>query len=445
MSGKRLTFSPIYGYKRDPSYKDKWIIDDGVSADVVRRIFQMTIDGKGPVQIARILAEEKIERPTYYLTTRGIVDYGYFDMSDPYRWAGGSVAHIIERPEYCGDTVNFRSYKESYKDKKVKFAAPEDWVIFEDTHPGIVSRETWETAQKCRKTIRRTDTLGEANPLTGLVFCHECGAKMYNPRQPYPKTYVDKRGYTCTRYGKDIYACSTYNLSLRKYNPQCTQHNIRTEVLRIAALEAIRAASAAVQNNEAEFVAKLREESAVRKGKTAKAHKQRIAQGNRRIAELDKLIKRIYEDNVAGKLSDKRFNALSEEYEQEQSELEQTISQLQEELDAFNADNDRTERFIEIVHKYTDLTELTAPMIAEFLDSIEVYEADKSSGERTQKVDVYLNYIGKFCAPEAEKTPLEIANEEAARTKRKRCAEAQRRYYWRKKEREELSAQMTAQ
>jgi DNA invertase Pin-like site-specific DNA recombinase len=171
MSGKRLTFSPIYGYKRDPNDKDKWVIDDGGSADVVRRIFQMTIDGKGPVQIARILAEEKVERPTYYLTTRGIVDYGYFDMSDPYRWAGGSVAHIIERPEYRGDTVNFRSYKESYKDKKVKFAAPEDWVIFEDTHPGIVSRETWETAQKCRKTIRRTDTLGEANPLTGLVFC----------------------------------------------------------------------------------------------------------------------------------------------------------------------------------------------------------------------------------------------------------------------------------
>ena len=211
-------------------------------------------------------------------------------------------------------------------------------------------------------------------------------------------------------------------------------------VLQTAALEAIKAASSEVKSNEAEFVAKLREESAIRQEESAKTHRQKIAQGQRRIKELDSLIKRIYEDNFSGKLSDKRFATLSEEYEQEQSELERSIEQLQSELDAFTADTDRTERFIHIVNKYTDLSELTPAMITEFIDKIVVHEADKSSGERTQRVDIYLNFIGKFEIPEAELTPEQIVAEETARRKRERCREAQRRYSARKKEREAMAA-----
>ncbi|MCL2427295.1 MAG: DUF4368 domain-containing protein, partial [Oscillospiraceae bacterium] len=436
MSGKRLTFNPIYGYVLDPNDKSKWIIDPE-SAEVVRRIFQLTVEGKGPCDIARIFANEKIERPTFYQHTRGIVNYeNSHDLSTPYAWSGNSIARMITKPEYIGHTVNFRTTKESYKDKNSKENPKEEWAIFEDTHPAIVDAETWETAQRCRETVRRKDNHGEANPLTGLVFCADCGAKLHNHRQPHPKTYVNKKGYTVTRHNKDIYECATYNLSGRKFNRTCTSHYIRTEVLRVAALEAIKAACDAVKTNEAEFIAKLREESAIRQEESAKAHKQRIAQGERRIKELDSLIKRIYEDNVAGKLSDKRFTALSEEYETEQSKLEQTITKLQTELNAFAADTDRTERFIHIVNKYTDLSELTPAMIAEFIDKIMVYAPDKSTGERTQKIEIHLNFIGKFDIPEPELTPQQIVDAETARRKRERCREAQRRYLERKKEKE---------
>ena len=434
MAGKRLTFTPIYGYKLDPNDKTKWLLDPEV-ADVVRRIYALTITSKGPCDIARILAEEKIERPSYYLSARGIVNYtNSHDLTTPYAWSGNSIARMISKPEYMGSTVNFRTTMESYKDKHAKQNPKEDWVIFENTHAEIVDAETWETAQKCRKTVRRTDNLGEANPLTGLVFCHDCGAKLYNHRQPYPKTYINDKGYTCTRSSRDVYSCSTYNLTSRRFDRKCTSHNIRTELLRVAALEAIKAASAEAKNNEAEFVAKLREASAVQREETAQAHRQRIAQGQKRIKELDKLIKRIYEDNVAGKLTDKRFAALSEEYEQEQGELEQMMAQLQSELDAFTADTDRTERFIDIVKRHTDFSELTASMIAEYIEKLVVHEADKSSGERTQKVDVYLNFIGKFDVPEPELTPEQIVAEESARRKRERCREVQRRYVARKRE-----------
>jgi len=439
MSGKRLTFNPIYGYILDPNDKSKWIVDPE-AAEVVQQIFQLTIEGKGPCDIARIFAENKIERPTYYHYTRGIINYeNSYDMSTPYAWSGNTIAHIIGKPEYLGHTVNFRSTKESYKDKKSMANPKEDWVIFENTHPAIIDTETWEAAQRCRETKRRKDSHGEANPLTGLVICADCGQRLYNHRQPNPKTYVNEKGYTVTRHSKDIYECSTYNLTGRKFDRKCTSHYIRTAVLQVTALEAIRAASDEVRANEAEFVAKLREESAIRQEESAKVHKQKIAQGEKRIKELDSLVKRIYEDFVGNRLTEKRFVALSEEYEQEQAELEQSISKLQSELDAFVADTDRTERFIYIVNKYTDLSELTPAMITEFIEKIVVHEADKSSGERTQKVDIYLNFIGKFEIPEAELTPEQIVAEETARLKRERCREAQRRYVARKREQERIA------
>ncbi len=440
MSGKRLTFRPIYGYMLDPNDKEKWIIDPE-AAPIVRRIFQLTIEGKGPCDIARILATEKVERPTYHMHTRGIVVCNRHDLTAPYQWGGSTIAHIISKPEYMGDTVNFRSYKDSYKDKNSKDNPREDWVIFEDTHPRIVDRETWETVQRCRKTVRRTDH-GEANPLTGLVFCADCGAKMYNHRIPRATTEINKMGYVCNRKPKDVYTCSTYNLTGRKFDRKCTNHQIRTVVLRQLVLDAIKSASGSVRENEAEFVRQIRESSAIQQSETVKSHQKRMAKEKKRIAELNTLIRRIYEDNVSGKLSDKRFELLSSEYESEQNQLEQSISQLQAELDSFNADTDRADRFIGIVKRYTDFSELTPSMITEFVDKILVYEADKSSGEREQHGDIYLNFIGKFDMPAQELTAEQIIAEETARAKRERCREAQRRYVERKKrkEREQQSA-----
>lgn len=272
MDSKRLTFSPIYGYKYADGDKSMWVIDDEAAA-IVRRIYRLTIEGKGPQQIARILSDDKIERPTNYLASRGIVHYSKANPDTPYQWGMNAIARMIAKPEYAGHTVNFRSYKDSYKDKHAKDTPKEDWVIFENTHPAIVDQEAWETAQRCRKTVRRTDTHGEANPLTGLVFCADCGAKMYNHRKPMPTTYVNKKGYTCTRAPKDVYACSTYTLTNRRFGRKYTSHNIRTVVIRELALDAIKSVSCYAKTNEAEFVRQVREASAVRIEETAKAHK----------------------------------------------------------------------------------------------------------------------------------------------------------------------------
>lgn len=436
MAGKRLTFNPIYGYMLDPNDKNKWIIDPE-AAEVVRRIFALTIEGKGPTQITRILHDEKVERPSYHQYTRGIVNYeNSYDHSNPYAWSGNTVSHILEKPEYMGHTVNFRTSKDSYKDKHAKENPKEDWLIFEDTQPAIIDPETWETAQRCRKTVRRTDH-GEANPLTGLVFCADCGAKLYNHRQPYPKKYVNEKGYNCTRAPRDMYACSTYSLTGRRYDRQCTSHQIRTVVLRELALDAIKSVSGFVKSNEAEFVKQVRETSAVRQEETAKNHKRRIAKEQKRVSELNTLIRKIYEDNASGKITDKRFELLSQEYEREQAELEQSIELLQAELDNFNADSVRADKFIEIVKRHTDFSELTPQMINEYIEKIVVHEADKSSGEREQQVDIHLNFIGKFDVPMPEPTPEEIEAEEKARRRREQCREAQRRYSEKKKSEQE--------
>lgn len=432
-AGKRLTFAPIYGYRQNPQDKSEWLVDPE-AAEVVRRIFKLTIEGKGPVQIARILSEGKVERPSHHMTTRGYAKRGYHDMTHPYAWSGNTVGHILSKPEYMGHTVNFRTYKDSYKDKQTKFAPPEDWVIFEGTHPAIIDRETWETAQRCRKTVRRTDSLGEANPLTGLVFCADCGGKMYNHRIPHRTEYTHPNGKVYSRPPKDDYSCSTYSLTNRKFARQCSQHYIRTAVLRELALDAIRTVSGFVKRSEVEFIRQVREASTVRQEETAKAHRRRIAKEQKRVAELNTIIKKLYEDTATGKLSDKRFDLLSAEYEREQEELEQSIAALQAELDNFHADGERADKFIAIVKRYTDFTELTPSMITEFIEKIVVHEADKSSGEREQQVDIYLNFIGKFEVPAHEATAEELAEEEARREKRERHREAQRRYYQKQRE-----------
>ena len=195
MSGKHTSNHCIYGYKKDPNDKDHWIIDEE-AAEVVRRIYRMAIEGKGPYEIARILATEKVERPSYYLAQRGMGNHqSNYNAADPYTWRGGTVADILSKQEYMGHTVNFRTYKESYKDKRVKMTPKEDLVIFENTQEAIIDKETWERVQTLRKTIRRTDSIGKANPLTGLMFCADCGAKMYNRMSLSAKNgWLDEQG-----------------------------------------------------------------------------------------------------------------------------------------------------------------------------------------------------------------------------------------------------------
>ena len=385
--GQHMTNSAIYGYKKSPEDKNAWLVDDE-AAVIVRRIFQMTIDGKGPYQIARTLTDEKQLRPTAYIAIRD--GYDIPNPNDKYIWGGQSVKNILDKPEYMGHTVNFRTYKDSFKSKKYKVRPQDEWVIFENTQTPIVDKITWETAQKCRVVKRRENSTGEANPLTGIVFCADCGGRMYN-----------HRGTLAWKYdSQDRYACCQYS----KYPPKCTMHHIKTSVLQTLALDAIRCISGFAKENEAEFVRLVREMSDLQSEETEKQQKKQFAKNQKRHTELNTLIKRLYEDKVNGELSAKRFEILSQEYEQEQEDLERQIAELQSELDRIKEDGGKADKFIAVVRKYTEFTELTATILNEFIDKIVVYEADKSNGRREQQVDIYLNFIGMFNIPRQEET-----------------------------------------
>ena len=312
-SGKPTTNCAIYGYKKMPGDKYSWYIDEE-AAEVVRRIFRLTIEGKGPYDIARILYDDKVETPAVYF---GKQNKGVWkskeEFPNPYNWSGYIVGSILSKPEYMGHTVNFRSHKQSYKDKNPVMNPKEDWLIFENTHEAIVDKETWALAQKLRKTPRRHDTLGEANPLTGLLFCADCGAKMTNHRS--------KGGTKSSPYPSDFYDCSTYTLAHQKRTHACCGHYIRTKAVRELVLNTIRTVSTFAISNQEEFAEKVRAASQIKQKEAAKETKRRLNKDKKRIAGLDNIIKKLYESFAVGRITDERFDSLLAEYETEQKPL----------------------------------------------------------------------------------------------------------------------------
>ena len=389
-SGKPTTNCAIYGYRKDPNDKYHWLIDEEAAA-IVRRIFQLTIEGHGPYEIATMLCEEKIETPATYFAGQGRgVWKSKEDIPRPYSWNGFAVGQILSKPEYMGHTVNFRTHKESYKDKRAVVHSPEDWLIFENTHEAIVDKATWELAQKLRKTPRRHDTIGEANPLTGLLYCADCGAKLYNHRS---------RGTPAKPYSSDWFNCSTYTLARQYHDSACSNHHISTKALRTMILEAIRAASTYAISNEAEFVQKVRAASEVRQAQAAKDLKRKLNKDRRRCEELDTIIKKLYESYAVGRIGEERFDTLLAGYEQEQATLRQSVTEAEAALDSFEQDTANVERFLSLAKKYTDFSELTTPMINEFIEKIIVHAPEKIDGDRTQEVEIYLKFIGGLTSP----------------------------------------------
>ena len=436
MEGKHTTNNAIYGYRKSEEDKNQWVIDEE-AAEVVRRIYRMSLEGKGPYEIARILSEEQIERPSYYLAKRGLgTCRSNNNTATPYVWRGATVRDILSKPEYMGHTVNFRSYKESYKDKRAKKTPKEDWVIFKNTQEAIVSEEMWNKVQELRKTVRRTDTVGEANPFTGLLYCADCGAKMYNHRGGAGRARNWKGELNGKRRpDRDEYNCSTYNLSRQSYDKQCSQHYIRTEVVRKLVLETIKAVSDYVITNEEEFINRIYSSSRDKQKESIRSLKRKIAQDTKRVNELNMLMKKLYEDNISGKLSDKRFEFMLSEFENEQDTLEISMENAKAEIEKYESDTVRADKFIELVKRYTDFSELTTPMLNEFVEKILVHEADYSSGERVQEVEIYLNFIGKFELPVKEPTAEEIAEHEKLKARRAKKAEYNRRYMEKRRKR----------
>jgi len=344
---------------------------------------------------------------------------------------------MLAKPEYMGHTVNSRSYKPFYKDKKMIKRPPEEWLLFENTHEALVDPETWKLAQRSRQTVRRTDTTGVANPLTGLLFCAECGARMYNHRcggralkegwKPDPDSGL---------YPSDNYNCSTYMLTAKHSEQKCCSHYITTRAVRALLLDTIRTVSAYAISDEKGFVEKIRAASQIRQDNAAKELKRKLNRDRKRSSELDGLIKKLYESYATGKMPEKRYEILSAEYEKEQEELDAAIVREQAELDTFNSDTDRADQFLALVKRYTDFSALTTPMILEFVDKIVVHAPDRSSGERMQEVDIYLKFIGKFDVPIPEPTPEELAEQEKLR----KIREKQREYSRRSREKKKRAA-----
>ena len=447
MSGKHTSNHCIYGYKKDPNDKDHWIIDEE-AAEVVRRIYRMAIEGKGPYEIARILATEKVERPSYYLAQRGMGNHqSNYNAADPYTWRGGTVADILSKQEYMGHTVNFRTYK----DKRVKMTPKEDLVIFENTQEAIIDKETWERVQTLRKTIRRTDSIGKANPLTGLMFCADCGAKMYNHRGKAGNA----RDWAGRPNGKkrpdrDEYNCSRYDLGNQHYDKYCTTHLIRTAVVNELLLEAIKGVCDYALNNEAEFMAQVCSASEDRQEKAARAIRQRKQRNEKRTNELTRLIGKLYEDNVSGRLSDTLFEQMLRDFEAELSDLTEIISQDQQELERISRETINAEKFLSLVRKYTDFSELTPAMINEFVEKILVHQAQGKGASRTQEIEIFFNFVGKVDIPHKA---VELTDEEKAalaeqERRRAKKAEYNRRYMekkrrqWKEQQEQEQAKQL---
>ena len=414
-SGKPTTNAAIYGYKKMPGDKYTWHIDEEAAA-VVRRIFRLTIEGKGPYDIARILYDDKVETPAVYF---GKQNKGVWkskeEFPNPYNWSGFVVGQILAKPEYMGHTVNFRSHKQSYKDKTPIMNPQEDWLIFENTHEAIVDKETWELAQKLRKTPRRHDTLGEANPLTGLLFCADCGAKMTNHRS--------RGGTESSPYPSDFYDCSTYTLAHQKRTHACCGHYIRTKAVRELVLNTIRTVSTYAISNQEEFAEKVRAASQIKQKEAAKETKRKLNKDKKRIAELDNIIKKLYESFAIGRITDERFDTLLAEYEAEQKELQASVAEAEQRVSSFEEDTVRVEQFMELAKKYTDFSELTTMMINEFIDKIIVHAPEKVDGDRVQEVEIYLKFIGHFELPAPELTEEEVKRQEFLKKERARSRE----------------------
>lgn len=395
-SGKHVTGTVIYGYLWNET-RDQWLVDE-YSAGIVKRIFAMTIEGMGPYQIASRLKEEKILIPSAYLATHNAGVNKNKTFKDVYGWGSSTIVNILDKREYLGHTVNFKTRKH-FKDKKSHYVPEDEWTIFEDTHEAIIDQETFDLAQKVRSKVRRyPDGWGEVAPLTGLMYCADCGGKMYVHRTNNGKRISQ---YTCSQYTK--VPCGT----LCK-----TQHRINENVVLELISDLLKAIAEYAQHDRAEFVRVVQEAQDSHFASDVKKKRNRLTAAQNRLNELEVLLCKIYEDNILGKLPDARYATLDAQYGKEQAELKSEVKALEEFLESHEKNKKSAERFISLIEKYENFDNLTIAMLNEFIDKILVHERDrKGSRETTQEIEIYFNFVGKFVPPhfmEAELTPEEL-------------------------------------
>ena len=417
MSGKHLTGTVIYGYLWDEK-REHWLVDEE-AAEVVRRIFSLTMEGYGPYRISKLLSEAKVEIPAVHLARFDEGVNRTKPVKDPYGWGSSTIVSILKKREYLGHTVNFKTRKH-FKDKKSHYVDESEWTIFENTHEAIIDQETFDNVQRVRGNARRyPDGFGEAYPLTGLMYCADCGGKMYVHR-----TYNGKRvpQYTCGQYGK---------YPIGSLCP--TQHRIKAEAVLTLIADMLRTIAEYSRNDRAEFIRTVQETQAAQQTADISKKRKRLAAAQKRAGELERLICKIYEDNALGKLPDARYEALDAQYAKEQDALNAEITELEKAVTGYEQSRKSAEKFIALIDKYENFDTLTNIMLNEFVEKILVHErARKGSQDTTQEVEIYFNFVGRYIPPALQPVPLTPEEQEELRKKEERKDRLHQNYLRRK-------------
>ncbi len=418
-SGKHVASSCPYGYLKDENDGDHWIVDPEAAA-VVQQIFAWTMEGFGPYQITQLLKEKKVEIPAVHMARFGQGVNRNKKFKDPYGWSSGTVASILKKREYLGHTVNFKTRKH-FKDKKSHYVSEDQWTVFENTQEPIIDEETFNNVQRLRSNVRRyPNGWGDIHPLTGLMYCADCGAKMYVHRTSNGKRIPQ---YTCSAYGKT------------PVGSRCkTQHRINADSVIELVKSMLKAIVEYSDTNREEFLKIIQETQEVQRSSDFKRKQERKDTVERRIKELEKLILRIYEDNILGRLSDDRYTVLDRQYAKEQQELKLELSELQEFVQSAEEGAKNADRFVALLNKYESFEDMDTTMLNEFVEKILVHERDrKGSIQTTQEVEIYFNFVGKFIPPSL--LPAEPTEEELEEIRKREALKDKRhRAYLRRKE-----------
>ena len=387
-SGKHTASTPPYGYIKDEKDKDKWIVDEK-AAEIVRRIFNLTMDGAGPYKIAKILEADKIDIPAYHQKKLGYGLHQSKNFEYPYRWCSSTIASILKKKEYLGHTVNFKTRKH-FKDKKSKYVSEDNWLIFENTHEAIIDQETFDNVQRIRGNVKRyPDGWGEYHPLTGLMYCADCGSKMYVHRT---NNYKNIPYYVCSNYKK--VPCGTLCPSA---------HRIKAEVVLNLIQETLKDIKNYLDEDNEAFIHSIQNEMEEKEKAHIEKKKIRLTESQNRLQELERLMCRIYEDMILNKIPNNRYEILNNQYETEQLTLSKEIKDLEVVISRYEKETDRARKFISLINRYENFDELTNTMINEFVEKIIIHERDRKGSQTSkQKIEIYFNFIGNYELPQAE-------------------------------------------
>ena len=437
--GKRCSGAIPYGYRRDPEDKNHLLIDEE-AAKVVRRIYQMVIDGMGSQAIANQLTADNVLIPSAYLEQSEHGESRNHSYHDPCRWNCTAVAYILDKQEYMGHTVLGKTICENFKTKKRRKARPDELIVFENTHEPIIDAETWHLVQKLRRRTRRKLANGSySHRLSGLVYCADCGKRLsysspQSQHRPDGKIYDADSSFRCPTY-KSMYG-------------ECTMHYIKSSTLDKLVNEAVRKVARYVLRDEQAFLEQVRELTSADQKQTQSEDKKELVNIKKRIAELDNYIKRLYEGNASGKIPDRQFEKLMVQYDSEQQELEERVKEIEVSIHEIQKESENGQQFVRLVHKYRDLTEIDQTALNEFIDKVVVHEATGGrTADRSQQIEIYFNFIGQFMVEDTEEELL-MQEQEAQRLadlkereRKDRRNETVRRYRQRKKEREAKQAE----